>query len=165
MKSNLVITIATKREILTLAYEELSGIAQRAYAEDGTSLYDGIVPHSGDVARMCLMVDEATGLLMERLRLVLDSYDVKPNAAFFAPAEEGDEVRGDLHRIFVSTPDLPGDGTVAMDVRRYLVLYLVAQFTRERYKTVAEEYGKMCASQLTLAVGGLLRRKTPIRRC
>lgn len=162
MDKTLQIRIGTKREILALAYRELSDIAQRAVA-DGKSLYDAIIPHSNDVGRMCSMVDDAVTALADRLRLILDEVNVKPNSEFFEPEEDETEAGGMLTRLFISTPELPGAGTIAYDIRMYCVMYIVAQMVRERDGQLAEQYGTICASRQTLVVEELHRRAKPMR--
>lgn len=158
MDKTLQIRIGSKREILVLAYRELSDVAGRA-AADGKSLYDAVIPHSGDVDRMCGMVDEAVKALVERLYMILDEEDRKPGSTFSTEAE------GILTRIFVNTPDLPGAGNIAAAIRDYLASYVTAQMMRERNGQHAEDFGAICQSKLALAVAALMRRKQPERRC
>ncbi len=153
--NELSITIGTKREILTLAYEELSRIAQRAVVDNGTPVYDAIIPHSSDVRVMCVMVEEAFHLLTLRLSFAYKATEVSSD----------DEVK--TFRVIMDLPDLPAVGhtSIGMAVRRYLALYVVANFIRERYKPLAEEYGQICESQLKVVVSELLKRDLITRRC
>lgn len=162
MEDSLTITVGSRRDILTLAYEELSGIAQRAAADDGSSLYDAVIPHSNDAERLCDMLDDALSVMLAKLRDVQDFTDCRPASAY-----SDTQTGGSVRRVFLYLPDLPESGSdiIGRDMRRYFVLYVVAQLLRERYKPLAEEYGTMCDSQLTLAVSQLLRREMPRRRC
>lgn len=161
MEHPILINIGTKRDIIALAYEELSVVAQGAVSDSGQSLYDAVIPHSTDVQRMCRMVDEAFSLLRERLRLIYDVTD-----RFVAKEQEGDEeVERIYHRLFLNTPDLQESATIEYDTKRYFVLYVITNYLRERYKVRADEYGQMCQSQMQLVISEFLTHKQPTRRC
>lgn len=158
MEHPIQINIGPKRDIIALAYEELSVVAQGAVSDSGQSLYDVVIPHSTDVQRMCRMVDEAFSLLRERLRLIYDVAD-----RFVAKEQEEERV---YHRLFLNTPDnLQESATIQYDTKRYFVLFVIANYLRERYKVRADEYGQMCQSQLQLVISEFLTHKQPTRRC
>lgn len=56
-----------KRDVITSVEEEISRVASGAYAEDGSSLYDGLRYVSRDSAVMNILIDEALTVMLSAL--------------------------------------------------------------------------------------------------
>lgn len=153
------ITIGTKREILIDAYRTLTEIAGRLASQDGTPLYDSIIPHSGDCERMCNMVDEAVSIFCTRMMSRYNGTHIELQTA--------SGVTTKTYRIILDIPDYPYTtiSETQIDLRKYLASYVVAELVRERYQPLAEQYGQICQSALGKAVADLLNRKPIIRTC
>lgn len=140
----------THEDLLALVHEEVSRVADLAYAEDGTSLYDAIAIFDRDDATVKRMIADASSVVYERFR----DYIVSPTEAqsgaetfnFYLPDMEESQI-----------------GIASSELTRFLSLQIVSLWLKERYKSEYESYSERAVTALDKAERALFTRKRVTR--
>ena len=137
----------THDTLLDLVKEEVSRIADRAYAEDGTSLYDAIRIIDRDSATIKRMIADASSVVFAKFR----DYIIPPTTTSATPAET---FNFDL-------PDMAEEQeeVAVEELRRFMQLQVVALWLRERYASEYENYLARATAALDKAARALFTRK------
>lgn len=140
----------THESLLELIHEEVSRVADFAYAEDGTSLYDTIAIFDRDAPTIKRMIADASSVVFSRFR----DYIVSPSA----PSENSEVFNFYL-------PDMdPSQVLVATaELNRFLSLQVVSSWLKERYKSEVENYSTRATEALDKAERALFTRKRVTR--
>lgn len=134
-------------DVLAKIRDEISRVADKAYDDEGNSLYDGIVVTSSDEATLTAMISDSINSFVRR---VLDIVSGMENSA-------------DGTGISLDVPDFDTnfEGAVSSEFERHIVLNVCAAWLQERYSERSEEYvarGQVAADK-TVAL--LKTRKKP----
>ena len=140
----------THEDLLALVNEEVSRVADLAYAEDGTSLYDAIAIFDRDDATVKRMIADASSVVYERFR----DYIITPTSSqsgaetfnFFLPDMEESQI-----------------GVAETELTRFLSLQIVSLWLKERYKSEYESYSERAVTALDKAERALFTRKRVTR--
>lgn len=135
-------------DVLAKISDEISRVADKAYDDEGNSLYDGIVVTSSDKETLTAMISDSINSFVRRVSDIVSGME---NSA----AEIG---------ISLDVPDFDTSnfgGAVSDEFERHIVLNVCAAWLQERYSERSEEYvarGQVAADK-TVAL--LKTRKKP----
>ena len=140
--------VIDKPALLESIREEVSHVADEAFADDGTALYDSVMVTLRDNRTLDRFIDDAVNAFVRR------EFDI----AKFAPAEDS------TPRLQFYIPDF--DETMAdaakAELDRYIVLYACAAIFQQRRASVVPEYTTRTQSAMDKAVSLLKSRKHPV---
>ncbi len=133
-------------DVLAKIRDEISHVADKAYDDEGNSLYDGIVVSSSDEATLTAMISDSINSFVRRVSDIVSGI----NSA-------------DGTGISLDVPDFDTNfgGAVSSEFERHIVLNVCAAWLQERYSERSEEYvarGQVAADK-TVAL--LKTRKKP----
>lgn len=134
-------------DVLAKIRDEISRVADKAYDDEGNSLYDGIVVTSSDEATLTAMISDSINSFVRRVSDIVS----------------GMENSADGTGISIDVPDFDTNfgGAVSSEFERHIVLNVCAAWLQERYSERSEEYvarGQVAADK-TVAL--LKTRKKP----
>ena len=132
-----------KAHIAELAAEELSHVADKAYTEQGISLYDGVILTSKDDNLVDRFLEDAVNALAGRAFDIC--YRTTDGLNFDVP--DFDETM---------------EGAVFSEITRYLSLYIVASFAAQRSIPDYKEYSERAKAAQDKAIILLKSRKLPV---
>lgn len=141
----------THEALIELVKEEVSRIADRAYAEDGTSLYDAIRIIDKDSATIKRMIADASSVIFERFRDYL-----------VAPAG-GTVVSSETFNFYLPDMAEEQEPIAKAELQRFLSLQVVALWLKERYTQEYESYLERATTALDKAARALFTRKRVTR--
>lgn len=138
-----------KTELYNLIDEEVSLVADKAYAEDGTPLYDGINLTSGDRQTVERYIDDAVSVLIVR------TYDI---CKLKSAGSEEESTELDFY-----IPDFDSSlvDAVKSELNRYICLSVCASLFTQRSAAIAPDYAARAQAALGKAVSMLKSRKHP----
>lgn len=130
--------------------EEVSKVADEAYAENGASLYDNIILTSKDRNTINGFVDDAIALFVRR------EFDVTSQPTV-VPA-------GSPPKLVFNVPDFdtPLASMFADELTRYIVLSCCVALFQQRRPAVVPEYTNRAKAAMDNAVSLLKSRKHPV---
>ena len=137
----------THEVLIELVKEEVSRIADRAYAEDGTSLYDAIRIIDKDSATIKRMIADASSVIFERFR----DYIVAPTSGTAVPSETFNFYLPDMAE--------EQEPVAKAELKRFLSLQIVAMWLKERYAQEYESYLERATTALDKAARALFTRE------
>ncbi len=142
-----------KSALLAAVEAEVSKVADEAYAEDGTSLYDLVVITSKDHVYIDRSLDDAAHLLVAKCS----------DIATFDP--QTSTVTTVTPRINFNVPDFVASQEDALkaEIDRYMAMYASNALFRERRISVVEEYTGRVQEALDNVNALLRKRTTPTR--
>lgn len=129
-----------KDALWDLIDEEVSRVADKAYGEDGTSLYDSVVLTSRDKNLVNRFIDDAVSAM------ALRAFDICKSSI------------GKLE-FFVPDFDTSMEDIVKHEIDRYISMYVCASVLRQRSASVENEYTERTQAALDKAVQLLKSRK------
>ena len=155
--------VIDKPALLESIKEEVSHVADEAYTDDGTALYDSVMVTLRDKRTLERFIDDAVNAFVRR------EYDI----AKFAPEvnyhydEYGhatDQVASVTPRLEFYLPDFDTTMTDAAkeELDRYIVLYACAAIFQQRRAAVVPEYTARTQAAMDKAVALLKFRKHPV---
>lgn len=149
----------TKSALYSLVDEEISKIADDAYNEDGTSLYDSIVLTTKDRSTVDRFIDDAAAHLV-RTAWDISSFDsTNMNAG-----TKSSSISGSVN-IHFEVPDFPSAHQAAAlnEITRYITLFAVAGIVQQRRAAVAPEYANRVQAALDNVIAIVRTRQAPTR--
>ena len=134
----------TKSTIKALVEEEVSHVADAAYADDGTSLYDSIVLTNKDTTLVERFIDDAM--------------------YHFARATQ-DICSHDSSKLVFNVPDIQSSQStyVAKAIERYISMYVCTGIFQQRRPSVVPEYASRVQDAMDTAITLLRKRQAPGR--
>ena len=144
-----------------LIHEETSKVADQAYADDGTPLYDSVVLTEKDRSTVERFIDDAVDALVRR------EFDVTKQAPLPTFSEDDPrQVVSVIPRLEFHVPDF--DETLASmldkELDRYITMYACAALYQQRRPSLAPEYTTRTQSSMDKAVAFLKSRKHPVTK-
>lgn len=136
--------------IYDLVDEEISRVADDAYAEDGTPLYDGIVLHSKDKAEIKRLQADAINTIVRSL------YDL-------VPIKPSDKDGNPVLSFYVPDIDTSTEPIIAEELNRFVVLSICYLWLRAHAADKAEDYATRANDAISKASALLHTRKRPTR--
>lgn len=123
---------------------EVALVADEAYAEDGTSLYDTVVLTSKDDGTVDNLIDEAVG---QFVKTASDIASLSSNSITITAADMAS-----------------GQDTAAQDeIRRFIVLSVCAAIFQKRRPILVPEYSGRAQAALENAIAIIRKRTAPSR--
>lgn len=136
--------------IYDLVDEEISRIANNAYAEDGTPLYDGIVLHSKDKSEIERLQADAINTIV---RSLYDLVTIKPSD------QEGNPVLS----FYVPDIDTSTEPIIAEELNNFIVMSVCYRWLRAHAADKADDYATRANDAISKASALLHTRKAPTR--
>ena len=149
-----------KPAILEKAKAEVSEVADLAYADDGTSLYDIVAITSKDTDNISRLTDDAASALVSVMHdMCVDQPEVEPDD------QDEPQETGRMQLLFTA-PDMdPTQERMAIDeITRYFALYISVALFRERRPAVLPEYEERLKTAADNVIVRLRTRKKPSRQ-
>ena len=150
--------VIDKAALLESIKEEVSHVADDAFADDGTALYDSVMVTSRDYPTLERFVDDAVNAFVRR------EFDIAKFSPETYTDEYGEAQLTGRMRIHFFIPDF--DTTMAdaakAELDRYIVLYACAAIFQQRRAAVVPEYTARTQSAMDKAVSLLKSRKHPV---
>lgn len=154
--------VIDKPLLLEKIKEEVSHVADEAYGEDGTALYDSVMVTLRDNNKLGGFIDDAVSDFVRR-EFDITKYN---NIVNYHPDEEGNptaQVASVTPRLEFFVPDF--DETMAdaakAELDRYIVMYACSSLFQQRRATVVPEYTNRAQSAMDKSVSLLKTRKAP----
>ena len=182
--------VIDKSALWDLANEEVSKVADAAYAEDGTSLYDSIVLTEKDRATMERFMDDAISALVRRafdickyspLVHYVQDVDGSGNPLYYVVGENGQPTQETTttetdfpvwtstiasieSRLVFYVPDFDTsmEDAVKEEIDRYVSMYACAALFAQRRASLEPEYTTRTQSAMDKAITLLKSRKHPL---
>ena len=148
--------IIDKASLYDLVFEEVSKVADEAYAEDGTSLYDMVILTEKDRSTVERFLDDGVRHLV-RVANDITSY------APLAVTDNGVTTITPRLLFFVPDMDATQEDETALQVTRYITLFACAAIFRQRRPSLVEEYTSRVQGALDSAIALLRKRTAPSR--
>ena len=147
-----------KPALLESIREEVSGVADAAYADDGTALYDAVMVTSRDEPTLERFIDDAVSQFVRR------EFDItKYSPETYTDENQQTQLTGRMRLLFY-IPDF--DDTMAdaatAELDRYIVMYACAALFQQRRPAVVPEYTTRTQTAMDKAVALLKSRKHPV---
>lgn len=132
--------VIDREHLRELAVKEVSNVADRAYTEEGQSLYDGIVIHSSELVEIDNFIGQAISSLVSRLQ------DISRHLS-----------NRDSEKIIFDVPGFEDskENLVRDEIENYITDYSCALWFQKTYSTKAEEYTKKAIAASDKAVNML----------
>ena len=149
--------IIDKAGLLESVEEEISHIADGAYGEDGSSLYDSIVITEKDRQNVLRFIDDAVSALVRR------AFDICKYSPETYQDEAGEWQLSGRMRLQFFVPDFDETmwDTTKAEIDRYIVLYAVGSLCQSRKADLVPEYARRTQDAMDKAVILLKSRKYP----
>ena len=145
--------IIDNTSLLDVVDEEVSRVADYAYAEDGTSLYDHVVITERDALALDRMIHDAVASVVARFRDV---------CAYSPTSGSTPQMR---LAFYVPDFDEDANGDIAEDeLSKYIAYSVTAQFLAQRHPASVPEYTERANAALQKAVITLKTRKAPLEQ-
>lgn len=129
------------KKVLPLIEREISRVASSAFTEDGTPLYDAIVPYSRDEEVLKELVEDALTAMLTRLS------DIATLSSGLFEFDIPEERTHDIN-------------TIGKAIDRFVVMNVCSAWMIQKYAPKAEEFGARSTDALD-KVDRLLREKLP----
>ena len=129
------------KKILPLIEREISRVAVSAYSDNGTPLYDAIIPYSRDEVVLKEMIEDALSAMLTRLS------DVATLSSGLFEFDIPEERTHDIN-------------TIGKVIDRFVVMNVCSAWMLQKYPVKAEEFGARSTDALD-KVDRLLREKLP----
>ncbi len=146
--------VINKEALFELANAEISKVADEAYSEDGTALYDSIVLTEKDRDTVEDFIDDAVTHFVRR----------EFNVTSYSPLDQMQEgVMVTIPRLEFTVPDFDTamEPLLQNELNRYISLFVCSEIFQKRRPAVVPEYAKRVQSAMDKAVTILKSRKTP----
>lgn len=137
-------------DIYNLVDEEISRVANSAYADDGTPLYDGIVLHSKDKDEIARLQADSINTIV---RVLYDLVTIKPSDAAGNP----------VLSFYVPDIDVTTEPIIAEELNRFVVMTICYRWLRSHAADKAEDYSTRANDAISKASAMLHTRKAPTR--
>lgn len=144
-----------KESLYALVDEEVSHVADEAYTEDGTALYDSIVLTEKDKGTVERLMDDAAAQLVVRAH---DICRLEPETEGNPPQRTGRSIL----LFYVPDFDMRNEQAAKEEISRYMSLYVCTAIFQKRRTSVVEEYSARALAALNSAIGLLKQRKHPL---
>ena len=155
--------VIDKPALLESIREEVSHVADEAYGEDGTALYDSIMVTLRDKRKLEGFIDDAV------IQFVRREFDITKynHIVHYHLDEDGnptEQVASVTPRLefFVPDFDTSMEDSAKADLDRYIVMYACTSLFQQRRATVVPEYTNRTQSAMDKAVSLLKYRKHPV---
>ena len=150
--------VIDKPTLLESIKEEVSGVADAAYSDDGSSLYDIVMVSNRDKPTLDRFIDDAVSQFVRR------EFDItKYSPETYTDENQQTQLTGRLCLQFY-IPDF--DTTMAdaakEELDRYIVMYACAALFQQRRPAVVPEYTTRAQMAMDKAVSLLKSRKHPV---
>lgn len=139
--------VIDKPALLESIREEVSVVADAAYSDDGTSLYDSVMVTERDTPAMQRFIDDAARLFARR------TFDI----AKYASQEASVTLE-----FYVPDFDTSMEEAVKDEIDRYIVMYSCSALFQQRRPAVVPEYTNRTQAAMDKAVALLKSRKHPV---
>lgn len=153
--------VIDKSRLWDLIDEEISKVADDAYSDAGTSLYDSVVMTEKDRSTVERHIDDAVSAFVKR------EFDVTKHAplAFHSDDDER-EITKVIPRLQFYVPDFDETMAEALDseLDRYIVLFACSAMFQQRRPALVPEYTTRTQSAMDKAVSLLKSRKHPVTK-
>ncbi len=150
--------VIDKPALLESIREEVSHVADEAYSEDGTALYDSVMVTLRDKHKLEGFIDDAVSAFVRR------EFDITKYSPETYTDEYGEAQLSGRMRLQFHVPDF--DETMAdaakAELDRYIVMYACSSLFQQRRATVVPEYTNRTQSAMDKAVALLKYRKHPV---
>mgnify|MGYP007069940818 CR=1 FL=1 len=150
--------VIDKPALLESIREEVSGVADAAYSDDGTALYDAVMVTDRDKPTLERFIDDAVSQFVRR------EFDItKYSPETYTDENQQTQLTGRMRLLFY-IPDF--DDTMAdaatAELDRYIVMYACAALFQQRRPAVVPEYTTRTQTAMDKAVTLLKSRKHPV---
>lgn len=142
----MLIYVIDKTALWERAFEEISSVADDAYADDGTSLYDSIILTDKDKPAVERYIDDAVSAFVRR------AYDICKRAT---------ENNVPVLQFYVPDFDVTMTDTAKGEITSYLALYAATEMLKSRRAAAVPEFSQRVQSAMDRAVVLLKSRKAP----
>lgn len=137
---------------------EVSQVADAAYAEDGTPLYDSVVLTEKDDDTVLSFIDDAIRVVISALQ----------DIAYYATSTSTDEtshVTTVTNKITFNVPDFDASqgGQVTLNIDSFVKAFVCAGLFRQRRPSLVEEYVSRAQIALDNVKSLLRKRQAPTR--
>lgn len=136
----------THDSLLELVKEEVSRVADLAYGEDGTPLYDAIAIYDRDESSIKKMIADASSVVYERFR----DYITSPTSATSS---------SEVFNFYLPDMETSQKAVAENELGRFLSLFIVSLWFQERYVSAYEKYSARATEALDKAERALFTRK------
>jgi hypothetical protein len=151
--------VIDKSRLWDMIDEEVSKVADEAYSDTGTALYDSIVLTEKDRSTIDRFIDDAVSAFVKR------EFDVTKYAPLAVHSDEDPrEISGVIPRLLFHVPDFDETMAATMDseLDRYIVLFSCNALFQQRRPALVPEYTARTQSSMDKAVALLKYRKHPV---
>lgn len=157
--------VIDKPALLESIKEEVSHVADAAYAEDGTSLYDSVMVTMRDKRKLQGFIDDAVSQFVRR-EFDITKYDPEVHYYTDELGNETTQVAYVTPRLILHVPDFDSsmEETAKAELDRYIVMYACAAIFQQRRALAAPEYTARAKQAMDNAVAILKYRKHPVTR-
>ena len=155
--------VIDKPALLESIREEVSHVADEAYGENGTALYDSVMVTLRDKPTLERFIDDAVSAFVRR-EFDITKYNHILNYHYDEDGNPTDQVASVTPRLefFVPDFDTSMEGAVKAELDRYIVMYACSAIFQQRRATVVPEYTSRTQSAMDKAVSLLKSRKHPV---
>lgn len=138
--------VIDKTALWERAFEEISSVADEAYADDGTSLYDSVILTDKDKPAVERHIDDAVSAFVRRAYDICKrgTVDTQPALQFYVPDFD----------------DSMADAT-KKEIGSYLALYAATEMLKSRRASVVPEFSLRVQSAMDRSIVLLKSRKAP----
>lgn len=143
--------VIDKTALWERAFEEISSVADDAYADDGTSLYDSIILTDKDKPAVERYIDDAVSAFVRRAYDICKPATIEVEAGVTAPGLQ----------FYVPDFDSAMTDTAKAEITNYLGLYAATEMLKSRRAAVVPEFSQRVQSAMDRAVVLLKSRKAP----
>lgn len=152
--------VIDKTDLWNRTYEEVSRVADEAYGEDGTPLYDSIILTERDREMVSRFIDDAASLMVRRC------FDICKYSPETTTDENNQTQLTGRMRLLFHVPDLDTsmEPSIQEEISRYLALYAATSIFQSRRAAVVPQYTERVQAAMDRAVVLLKSRKAPNER-
>lgn len=145
--------VIDKPALLERVKEEVSRVADEAYTDDGTALYDSVIVTQKDEDQIDRFIDDAVDALVRR------AFDITK----YAPLVDS-ETLAVTPRLKFYVPDFDEtmEDAVRSELEKYIVLYACSSLFQSRRAGVLPEFQARTQAAMDNAVILLKSRKSPV---
>lgn len=149
--------VIDKPALLESVEEEVSHVADAAYGEDGSSLYDSIVITEKDRPAVLRFLDDAASEFVKR------AFDICKYSFETATDDNGEVQLTGRVRLRLNVPDFDDTmwETAEAEISRYFVMFAAGAYLQQRKAELVPEYTRRIQEAMNKAVILLKSRKYP----
>ena len=153
--------VIDKSRLWELIDEETSKVADSAYFDDGTPLYDSVVLTEKDRSTVGRFIDDAVSAFVKR------EFDVTKYAPLAVHSDEDPSViTSVIPRLEFYAPDFDETMAASLDneIDRYITMFVCSSLYQQRRAALVPEYTTRTQSSMDKAVSILKSRKHPVTK-